>query len=130
MGMIRDPSVFDVIVTENLFGDILSDEAAAITGSMGLLPSASLSDGAFGLYEPIHGSAPDLAGTDRANPIAAILSAAMMLRHSFDDEDGAARIERAVDAALDAGLRTLDIKTPGTTPVSCSAMGDTIANWL
>lgn len=130
MQMIRDPASLDVIVTENLFGDILSDEAAMITGSLGLLPSASLSDGAFGLYEPIHGSAPDIAGQDRANPIAAILSAAMMLRHSFGDEAGAARIEGAVDAALDAGLRTLDIKTPGTTPVSCSAMGDTIAAWL
>lgn len=130
MQMIRDPASLDVIVTENLFGDILSDEAAMITGSLGLLPSASLSDGAFGLYEPIHGSAPDIAGQDRANPIAAILSAAMMLRHSFGDEAGAARIEAAVDAALDAGLRTLDIKTPGTTPVSCSAMGDTIAAWL
>ena len=130
MAMVRDPASLDVIVTENLFGDILSDEAAAITGSMGLLPSASLSDGSFGLYEPIHGSAPDIAGLDRANPIAAILSAAMMLRHSFDDEPGASRIERAVDAALDAGLRTPDIKTPGTTPVSTSAMGDTVANWL
>ena len=130
MQMIRDPSALDVIVTENLFGDILSDEAAMLTGSLGLLPSASLSDGAFGLYEPIHGSAPDIAGQDRANPIAAILSAAMMLRHSFGDESGAGRIEAAVESALDAGLRTLDIKTPGTTPVSCSAMGDTIAAWI
>ncbi len=130
MQMIRDPDALDVIVTENLFGDILSDEAAMLTGSLGLLPSASLSDGAFGLYEPIHGSAPDIAGQDKANPIAAILSAAMLLRHSFGDEEGAKRIEAAVDAALDAGLRTLDIKTPGTTPVSTSAMGDTIAAWL
>ena len=130
MAMIRDPAGFDVIVTENLFGDILSDEAAMLTGSLGLLPSASLSDGAFGLYEPIHGSAPDIAGTDRANPIAAILSAAMMLRHSFADEDGATRIEAAVDAALDAGLRTADIREKDDTPVGTSAMGDTIANWL
>ncbi len=130
MQMIRDPAALDVIVTENLFGDILSDEAAAITGSMGLLPSASLGEGAFGLYEPIHGSAPDISGTGRANPIAAILSAAMMLRLSFDDEDGASRIERAVDAALDADLRTADIRSPGDTPVSTSAMGDTIAAWL
>ena len=130
MQMIRDPGALDVIVTENLFGDILSDEAAMLTGSLGLLPSASLGDGAFGLYEPIHGSAPDLAGQGRANPIAAILSAAMLLRHSFGDEAGAARIEAAVEAALDAGLRTPDIKTPGTTPVSTAAMGDTIAAWV
>lgn len=130
MQMIRDPGALDTIVTENLFGDILSDEAAMLTGSLGLLPSASLSDDDFGLYEPIHGSAPDIAGQDKANPVAAILSAAMLLRHSFGDEEGAARIERAVDSALDAGLRTLDIKTPGTTPVSTSAMGDTIAAWL
>ena len=130
MQMIRDPSVLDVIVTENLFGDILSDEAAAITGSMGLLPSASLGEGTFGLYEPIHGSAPDIAGTGKANPIAAILSAAMMLRHSFGDEEGASRIERAVDAALDADLRTADIREKDDTPVGTSAMGDTIAAWL
>ncbi len=130
MQMVRDPGAFDTIVTENMFGDILSDEAAMITGSLGLLPSASLSDDAFGLYEPIHGSAPDIAGQGKANPIAAILSAAMMLRLSFGDEEGAARIERAVDSALNANIRTPDIKTPGTTPVSTSAMGDTIRAWI
>lgn len=123
MQMIRDPGAFDVIVTENMFGDILSDEAAMITGSLGLLPSASLSDGNFGLYEPIHGSAPDIAGQGKANPIAAILSAAMMLRLSFSDESGAARIEAAVDATLDAGLRTADLGGA----VSTIEMGDAIA---
>ena len=127
MQMIRDPESFDVIVTENLFGDILSDEAAMITGSLGLLPSASLSDGAFGLYEPIHGSAPDIAGQGRANPIAAVLSAAMMLRHSFGEDALAQRIERAVDHALLAGLRTADIHERGTSLVNTSAMGDAIA---
>jgi 3-isopropylmalate dehydrogenase len=109
MQMIRDPNVFDVIVTENMFGDILSDEAAMITGSLGLLPSASLSDGNFGLYEPIHGSAPDIAGQGKANPIAAILSAAMMLRLTFGEDALANRVEQAVDAALEAGLRTADL---------------------
>ncbi len=127
MQMIRDPGAFDVIVTENLFGDILSDEAAMITGSLGLLPSASLSDGNFGLYEPIHGSAPDIAGQGRANPIAAILSAAMMLRHTFGEEALALRIERAVDHALLAGLRTPDIFENGTSLVSAAAMGDAVA---
>lgn len=131
MQMIRDPNVFDVIVTENMFGDILSDEAAMITGSLGLLPSASLStprgDRPFGLYEPIHGSAPDIAGQGKANPIAAILSASMMLRHTFGEESLALRVEKAVDHALEAGLRTADIFENGTSLVNTSAMGDAIA---
>ena len=123
MQMVRDPAALDVIVTENLFGDILSDEAAMITGSLGLLPSASLSDGSFGLYEPIHGSAPDIAGQGKANPVAAILSAAMMLRLSFGEPELAARVESAVDAALQSGLRTADLGgTAGT-----AEMGDAIA---
>jgi len=114
-----------------MFGDILSDEAAMITGSLGLLPSASLSvprgDRPFGLYEPIHGSAPDIAGQGKANPIAAILSAAMMLRHTFGEEVLASRVEKAVDHALEAGLRTADIFEKGTSLVNTSAMGDAIA---
>ena len=131
MQLVRDPSQFDVILTENMFGDILSDEASMITGSLGLLPSASLSDAkdgkVFGLYEPVHGSAPDIAGQGRANPIAAILSAAMMLRYSFDDDYTATRIENAVDHALEAGLRTADIYEKGTRVVSTSEMGDAIS---
>ena len=131
MQLVRDPQHFDVILTENMFGDILSDEASMITGSLGLLPSASLSDAkgdkVFGLYEPIHGSAPDIAGQGRANPIAAILSAAMLLRYSFQDETRAAKIEAAVDQALDSGIRTADIFESGTRLVSTTEMGDTIA---
>ena len=131
MQLVRDPSQFDVILTENMFGDILSDEASMITGSLGLLPSASLSDAkdgkVFGLYEPVHGSAPDIAGQGRANPIAAILSAAMMLRYSFDDNYTATRIENAVDHALEAGLRTADIYEKGTRVVSTNEMGDAIS---
>ena len=126
MQLVRDPQQFDVILTENMFGDILSDEASMITGSLGLLPSASLSDGKFGLYEPIHGSAPDIAGQGRANPIAAVLSGAMMLRYSFGENAAAERIERAVDQALDSGHRTADIFEPGTRLVSTSDMGDAI----
>ncbi|MFQ1040090.1 isocitrate/isopropylmalate family dehydrogenase, partial [Citrobacter koseri] len=122
---------FDVILTENLFGDILSDEASIITGSLGLLPSASLSDEkdgkVFGLYEPVHGSAPDIAGQGRANPVAAILSAAMMLRFSFNDDALADRIENAVEDALEAGLRTTDIFETGCRLVTTSEMGDAIA---
>ncbi|MBQ6388622.1 MAG: 3-isopropylmalate dehydrogenase [Mogibacterium sp.] len=112
MQLIRDPSFFDVIVTSNMFGDILSDEASQVTGSIGLLASASLGDTSRGLYEPIHGSAPDIAGKDLANPIATILSAAMMLRYSFDLAEEADCIEKAVAAVLDEGWRTLDIKSP------------------
>jgi len=132
MQLVRDPQHFDVILTENMFGDILSDEASMITGSLGLLPSASLSDAkgdkVFGLYEPIHGSAPDIAGQGRANPIAAILSAAMLLRYSFQDETRASKIEAAVDQALDSGIRTADIFESGTRLVSTTEMGDTIAS--
>ncbi len=130
MQLVRDPQQFDVILTENMFGDILSDEASMITGSLGLLPSASLSDskgGAiFGLYEPVHGSAPDIAGQGRANPIAAILSAAMMLRYTFEDVDGAEAIESAVEHALEAGLRTADIYEKGCRLISTTEMGDAI----
>lgn len=127
MQLVRDPAQFDVIVTENLFGDILSDEASMITGSLGMIPSASLGEGTLGLYEPIHGSAPDIAGQNKANPIATILSAAMMLRYSFDMGEEADAIERAVDKALEEGLRTGDIMSEGKKLVSCSEMGDRIA---
>ena len=127
MQLVRDPSQFDVIVTENLFGDILSDEASQITGSIGMLPSASLGDGARGLYEPIHGSAPDIAGQDLANPIGMILAAAMMLRYSLEMPAEADAIEAAVNAALESGLRTGDILEPGITKVGCAAMGAAIA---
>ena len=131
MQLVRDPQHFDVILTENMFGDILSDEASMITGSLGLLPSASLSDPkngkVFGLYEPVHGSAPDIAGQGRANPIAAILSAAMMLRYSFNDDKKAVRIESAVDQALDSGIRTADIFEKASRLVSTKEMGDAIA---
>lgn len=109
MQIVKNPSQFDVIVTENMFGDILSDEASMITGSIGMIPSSSLGSTSCGLYEPIHGSAPDIAGTDSANPIGTILSAAMMLRYSFDMPDEAAAIENAVEALLDQGYRTADI---------------------
>ncbi len=130
MQLIRNPKQFDVILTENMFGDILSDEASMITGSLGLLPSASLSeprgDKVFGLYEPIHGSAPDIAGQGRANPIAAILSAAMMMEYTFSDVATSKRIEAAVEKALEAGLRTADIFESGTKLVSTGEMGDAI----
>ena len=113
MQIIRDPSFFDVLVTSNMFGDILSDEASQVTGSIGLLASSSLGDSSRGLYEPIHGSAPDIAGKDLANPIAAILSAAMMLRYSFDLGKEVDAIEKAVADVLSDGLRTADIKAPG-----------------
>ena len=127
MQLVRDPSQFDVVVTENMFGDILSDEASMITGSIGLLPSASIGDSAPGLYEPIHGSAPDIAGQDKANPIATILSAAMMMRYSFHLADEAAAIENAVDAVLSEGWRTPDIAEPGTQAVGTREMGELIA---
>lgn len=130
MQLIRDPHQFDVIVTTNLFGDILSDEASMITGSIGMLPSASLGQGGLGMYEPIHGSAPDIAGQDKANPIATILSAAMMLRYSFNLEIEAQAIENAVTAVLDAGFRTGDIMSPGMKLVGCREMGRLITNAL
>ena len=123
MQIVKNPSQFDVIVTENMFGDILSDEASMITGSIGMIPSSSLGATSCGLYEPIHGSAPDIAGQDIANPIGTILSAAMMLRYSFDMEEEAAAIENAVSKVLDAGYRTGDIWSPGCTRVGCSEMG-------
>ncbi len=128
MQLVRDPSRFDVIVTENLFGDILSDEASMITGSLGMIPSASLADGEFGLYEPVHGSAPDIAGTGKANPIATILSAAMMLRFSLGMPEEADAVERAVRKALDDGYRTADIMSPGGKLTDCREMGGIIAD--
>lgn len=126
MQLVRAPKQFDVIVTTNMFGDILSDEAAMLTGSIGMLPSASLARDGKGMYEPIHGSAPDIAGKNIANPLATILSVAMMLRYSFDDATMAARIERAVSQVLDAGLRTADIDDGGGQRVGTVAMGDAI----
>jgi len=127
MQLIRNPSEFDVIVTENTFGDILSDEASVLAGSMGMLPSACLGDGAATpFFEPIHGSAPDIAGQGIANPLAAILTAAMMLRHAFNLAPEAAAIEQAVDLALADGLRTADLSPAGAGAISCSAMGDAI----
>lgn len=134
MQLVRNPKQFDVILTENMFGDIVSDEASMVTGSLGLLPSASLSDPKggklFGLYEPIHGSAPDIAGQQRANPLAAILSGAMMLQYTFEDVKNAARIEQAVEAALESGLRTADIFEKGTRLVSTKEMGDAVVAHL
>ncbi|UCH18595.1 MAG: 3-isopropylmalate dehydrogenase [Burkholderiales bacterium] len=126
MQLVRAPKSFDVIVTGNLFGDILSDEAAMLTGSIGMLPSASLDVRNKGLYEPSHGSAPDIAGQGIANPLATILSAAMMLRYSLNQPEAAGRIERAVDAVLSAGLRTADIWSPNTTKVGTREMGDAV----
>lgn len=130
MQIAKDPSQFDVIVTENMFGDILSDEASMITGSIGMIPSSSLGEGSRGLYEPIHGSAPDIAGQDRANPIGTILSAAMMLKYSFDMDEEAEAIEKAVNQVLDEGLRTGDMMAEGSTPVSCSGMGDAVLKYI
>jgi 3-isopropylmalate dehydrogenase len=124
MRLVTAPGSFDVIVTENMFGDILSDEAAVLTGSLGMLPSASLGDGRLGLYEPIHGSAPDIAGRGVANPLGTILSAALLLRHSLGLDSEANQVERAVEAALAAGARTADLG--GERPLSTSAMGDAV----
>lgn len=126
MQLIRNPKQFDVMVTGNIFGDILSDEASMLTGSIGMLASASLNETKKGLYEPSHGSAPDIAGKNLANPIATVLSTAMMLRYTFDNEAAAARIENAVKKVLAAGYRTGDIFEAGTKKVSCSEMGDQI----
>ncbi len=126
MQLVKDPSQFDVILTENMFGDILSDEASMITGSIGMLSSASLAIGKFGLYEPSHGAAPDIAGKNIANPIATILSAAMMLRYSFDLDKEANAIEDAIKSLLADGYRTVDIMSEGMKQVSCSEMGDLI----
>lgn len=129
MQLVRNPKQFDVIVTSNMFGDILSDEASMISGSIGMLASASLAEGKFGLYEPIHGSAPDIAGQGIANPLATILSAAMMLRYSLDEPQAAAAIENAVNTALET-VRTPDIYEEGFRKVSTSEMGDTVASLL
>jgi 3-isopropylmalate dehydrogenase len=127
MQLVREPKQFDVIVTGNLFGDILSDEASMLTGSIGMLASASLDARGKGLYEPIHGSAPDIAGKGVANPLATILSAAMMLRHSLGRSDAAERVESAVRKVLREGLRTADIHTPGSRRVGTGEMGDAVA---
>ena len=131
MQIVKNPSQFDVIVTENMFGDILSDEASQITGSIGMIPSSSLGATSCGLYEPIHGSAPDIAGLDVANPIGTILAAAMMLRYSFDMPTEADAIENAVSAFLDSGYRTADILSGDSTKkVGCSRCGDIIASFI
>lgn len=126
MELLRAPKQFDLILAPNMFGDILSDAAAMLTGSIGMLPSASIGEGNRGLYEPVHGSAPDIAGKDIANPLAAILSAAMLLRHSFGREKDAARIESAVRKVLASGYRTADIRQPGTRQVGTTEMGDAV----
>ena len=131
MQLVKNPAQFDVVVTSNMFGDILSDESSQITGSIGLLPSASLGDTKCGMYEPIHGSAPDIAGRNKANPIATILSAAMMLRYSFDLETEARNIEAAVESVLNAGFRTADILgTSSARPLSCTEMTEKILETL
>lgn len=126
MQLVRAPKQFDVVVTGNIFGDILSDEASMLTGSIGMLPSASLNETGKGLYEPSHGSAPDIAGQNKANPLATILSLAMLLRYSLNDEARAKQVENAVGKVLEQGLRTADIYEEGTQLVSCSAMGDAV----
>ena len=128
MQLVMNPAQFDVILTENMFGDILSDEASMVTGSIGMLSSASLNDTKFGLYEPSHGSAPDIAGQDRANPIATILSAAMMLRYTFDLDREADAVEAAVRQVLKEGFRTGDILSEGCTYTTTTQMGDLIAD--
>lgn len=130
MQLVRNPKQFDVIVTGNMFGDILSDEASMLTGSIGMLPSASLDENNKGLYEPIHGSAPDIAGKDLANPLATILSVAMMLRHTFNQEDAAQRIENAIKKVLATGYRTKDIDEPGMKSVGTKAMGDAVLSLM
>lgn len=130
MQLVKNPHQFDVILTENMFGDILSDEASMITGSIGMLSSASLRDDSFGMYEPSHGSAPDIAGKNIANPIATILSVAMMLRYSFDMDQEANDVEDAIEKVLKAGYRTVDIMSEGNKEVSCSQMGDLIVENL
>ena len=130
MQLVKNPRQFDVMVTGNMFGDILSDEASMLTGSIGMQPSASLNDSKKGLYEPIHGSAPDIAGKNLANPLATILSAAMLLRYSFDEEDAARRIEGAVRKVLAQGLRTADIFEAGTTQVGTREMGAAVLKAL
>ena len=126
MQLVRAPKQFDVIATGNIFGDILSDQASMLTGSIGMLPSASLDENGKGLYEPSHGSAPDIAGQNKANPLATVLSLAMLLRYSLQDEVRATQVENAVQTVLRQGLRTADIAEAGVSPVSCSQMGDAL----
>ena len=126
MQLIRDPKQFDVIVTTNMFGDILSDEASMLTGSIGMLPSASVGSGHSGMYEPVHGSAPDIAGKDAANPLATILTVALLLRHSFDQGAAAECIENSVEQILEQGYRTADIESAGTRLVGCTEMGSLV----
>ncbi|KAI5003906.1 hypothetical protein ZWY2020_031149 [Hordeum vulgare] len=130
MQLVRNPKQFDTIATNNIFGDILSDEASMITGSIGMLPSASVGESGPGLFEPIHGSAPDIAGQDKANPLATILSAAMLLKYGLGAENAAKRIETAVTETLDNGFRTGDIYSPGTTLVGCKRMGEEVLKAL
>ena len=130
MQLVKDPAQFDVILTENMFGDILSDEASMVTGSIGMLASASLNETKFGLYEPSGGSAPDIAGQGIANPIATILSAAMMLKYSFDLDEEAAAIEEAVSAVLKDGYRTIDIMSDGMKQIGTKEMGDRICSYI
>lgn len=130
MQLVKNPKQFDVIATGNIFGDILSDQASMLTGSIGMLPSASLNETGKGLYEPSHGSAPDIAGQDKANPLATILSLAMLVRYSLNDEQRAAQIEQAVQKVLEQGYRTADIYEDGTTLVSCDEMGEAVLNAL
>ena len=130
MQLVRSPRQFDVLLTGNLFGDILSDEAAMLTGSIGMLPSASLGSSGPGLFEPVHGSAPDIAGQDKANPMAMVLSAAMMLRIALRQEAAAAALEQAVDEVLAAGYRTGDLMSQGCTPLGCRAMGEQLLRQL
>jgi 3-isopropylmalate dehydrogenase len=130
MQLVRAPRQFDVILTSNLFGDILSDEASMLSGSIGMLPSASLGSSGPGLFEPIHGSAPDIAGQDKANPMAMVLSAAMMLRVGLHQEDAAATLERAVERTLEAGYRTGDLMAPGCILLGCQAMGEQLLKAL
>jgi 3-isopropylmalate dehydrogenase len=130
MQLVRAPKQFDTIVTSNLFGDILSDAAAMLTGSIGMLPSASLGETNPGVFEPVHGSAPDIASQDKANPLAQVLSAAMMLRYGLNQPEAADRIEQAVFQVLDRGDRTGDIMSPGMNQLGCRAMGDSLIQAL
>jgi 3-isopropylmalate dehydrogenase len=130
MQLVKAPKQFDVMVTSNLFGDVLSDCAAMLTGSIGMLPSASLNGDGFGMYEPIHGSAPDIAGKDVANPLATILSVAMMLRYSLNQSNLAEKIEAAVTTVLDQGYRTQDIASEGNSVIGTSKMGDLVVEAL
>lgn len=130
MQLVRAPKQFDTILTGNLFGDILSDAAAMLTGSIGMLPSASLGADKPGVFEPVHGSAPDIAGQDKANPLAQVLSAAMMLRYGLDEPEAATQIEKAVMAVLDQGYRTGDIMSPNMKAVGCQGMGEVLLKAL